>query len=89
VHTHSSAYVSIRSIRHSMDIRQLSSASTTRLLCLRQHSSACASIRQHTSAYVSIMSLDVHPPALLRLYDQAAVSIREHTSAYVKRRQHT
>jgi hypothetical protein len=51
-------------------------------------SSAYASIRQHTSAYVSIrcerrcMRVIVHP-ASPRQHTSAYVSIRQHTSAYV------
>jgi hypothetical protein len=52
---------------------------------MRQHTSACVSIRQHMSAYVSIRQAYVS----IRQHTSAYVSIRQHTSAYVSIRQHT
>jgi hypothetical protein len=52
--------------------------------------SACVSIRQHASAYVSIRILKARPYGGREpLYvTSACVSIRQHTSAYVSIRQH-
>jgi hypothetical protein len=55
----------------------------------------CVSIRQHTSAYVSIRqhtSLSTWKSSrggYSRLYQRLHLSIRQHTSAYVSIRQHT
>ena len=70
-----------------------------------ENTSAYVSIRQHMSAYVSIVSIrtracragqrDEHSAAAhqsrrrLPTYIHAYVSIRQHTSAYVSIRQHT
>jgi hypothetical protein len=66
---HTSAYVSIRQQLLAVVARE------DRVRCSRRHKS---SIRQHTSAYVSI-----------RQHTSEYVSIRQHTSEYVSIRQHT
>jgi hypothetical protein len=73
IRQHASAYVSMRhSIRDS--IRRSGHAV---LIAHAAVAYACDSIRQHTSAYVSI-----------RQHESACVSMRQHTSAYVSMRQH-
>ncbi len=60
-------------------------------------SSTCTSIRQHTSAYVSISQQRLgyvvddtsSTRTSIRQHTSAYVSIRQHTSAYVSIRQHT
>jgi hypothetical protein len=47
------------------------------------HTSACGSILQHTSAYITSAYVSI------RQHTSAYVSIRQHTSAYVSIRQHT
>ncbi len=43
---------------------------------------ACASIRQHTSAYGSIRQHTAAPPCCLCPHTSAYVSVRQHTAAY-------
>jgi hypothetical protein len=84
---HTSAYVSIR--QHTVGIRE--EAGARRRVRLWEPA-ACVSIRQHTSAFVSILSAYVRRRVRRRvqLWEPAAyVSIRQHTSAYVSIRQHT
>jgi hypothetical protein len=53
---------------------------------------AYVSVRQHTSAYVSIRQALVAAAAVARelvVEPEAYVSVRQHTSAYVSIRQHT
>jgi pantothenate kinase len=63
------------------------------LLLLPAYVTAYVSIRQHTSAYVSIVEAPTCSPetydSSLLLLLPAYVSIRQHTSAYVSIRQHT
>ena len=62
--------------------------------CIRQHTSAYVSIRQHTNLLGKLGSLrhdlDVEGKDEREvLHTSAYVSIRQHTSAYVSIRQHT
>jgi hypothetical protein len=68
---------------------------------LLREQTSCVSIRQHTSAYVSNVSIRRElrlqyicattccVRIVMRLHTSAYVSIRQHTSAYVSIRQHT
>jgi hypothetical protein len=58
------------------------------LTCIRQHTSAYASIRPHTSAYRYTRHFANATPSATAA-SPAYVSIRQHTSAYVRIRSHT
>jgi hypothetical protein len=81
-HLHTSAYVSIR--LHA----SVSCAPTAERPPRFDTSPACVSIRQHTSACVSIRAPTAERPPRFDT-SPACVSIRQHTSAYVSIRQHT
>jgi hypothetical protein len=58
----------------------------TRCSCIRQHTSACVSIRQQCSRFARAPYTRC---SCIRQHTPACVSIRQHTSAYVSIRQHT
>jgi hypothetical protein len=59
------------------------------LTCIRPHTSAYVSIRQHTSCSRCTCSLCSLSLTCIRQHTSAYVSIRQHTSAYVSIRQNT
>jgi hypothetical protein len=58
--------------------------------CIRQHTSAYVSIRQHTSLPIHQQAAFLHTSYVsIRQHTLAHVSIRQHTSAYLSIPQHT
>jgi hypothetical protein len=69
-------------------VAQKSSIDIARDVVARLEQVFCICIRQHTSAYVSILC-SCYGRGSNRCFVSAYVSIRQHTSAYVSIRQHT
>ncbi len=57
--------------------------------CIRQHTSACVRIRQHTASHTGGLFTTYFCSGCRCLHTSAYVSIRQHTSEYVSIRQHT